>query len=147
MLVDADRGNGRSLGEPRHNDRDRIRAPRIFNQDALEPAAARSAAGSGHDQVPVIEPRRGLVLISGAPAGIHVRHHERDATGPERAINESQGGRISAPGAIDAADLIASNGELVGVRLAFTGPPAAAIVVGILSGGCVADCARRQEEC
>ena len=61
LLVDSNSGNGRSLGKSRHDDRQRIRSPRILDQRALEPAPARAAGGAGHDQLAVIEPGNRLV--------------------------------------------------------------------------------------
>jgi hypothetical protein len=100
----------------------------------LEPAAARGAAGTGHDQFAVIEPGSGPVLISGAAVHIDMCYYEGNAICSKLAINKGQRRRIRAICAVDAPDCIAADRELIGVRLTLVRPPAAAVVVGVLGG-------------
>ena len=61
-----------------------------------------------------------------------MRYDEPDAVGSERAIDESERGRIRAVRAIDPPDLVIPDRELIGVSLTLAGPPAAAVIVGTL---------------
>jgi hypothetical protein len=105
---------------------------------ALELSATSGTGDAGHDQIAVVKPSRRLILIVGAAVSVHVTYDEGDAICPELAIDKGQRGRICAIGAINTPDLIASDRELIGVRLTLVRPPAAAIIVGILGGGRVA---------
>ena len=146
LLVDGHGGNRRSLGKNGHNDRQRIGAPGIFHQCALEFGAI-CASGARYNQIAAIEPGCRGVLIRGASVRIHVRDHESETVGPELAIDKGQRGRVRAIGAIDASHLVPTNGEFIGVRLTLAGSPAAAVVVGIgnLGDGCGNESARQKK--
>jgi hypothetical protein len=68
-----------------------------------------------------------------------MRHCKRDAVGSELPVDESERCGIAAARAIDASYLIATDGELVHVRITGVGSPPASVVIGILGCGYLRD--------